>query len=366
MIENPFRPSAGATPPEIIGRSGLLDEFKYGLRLGSGAPGLLTIFTGARGIGKTVMLGEVHDAARREGWAVIAETATEGFMGRVGEEMLSLTQELGSGPQNRRITAIGAAGFSITTQLAPERQVAWRKLGEELLHILDNKHTGLIITVDEIHAADRNELAQLAASVQHFIQDRLPIGLVFAGLPAAVSDLPNEGVATFLRRADKIDLHAAGIRDVERSFASIFATAGFRVPPHLVQKAAESTGGYPFLIQLVGYFLWREAENNNGTVTDAEADRAVQAAHRRNARTVIEAALSTVSAKDLQFLRAMAQDDGPSIAGDLGKRLKAKTNLVANYRSRLLAAGLVEPAGHGKIDFAIPGLRQYLRNLNTD
>lgn len=366
MIENPFRPSAGATPPEIVGRAGLLDEFQYGLRLGSGAPGLLTIFTGARGIGKTVMLGAAHDAARQEGWAVIAETATEGFMGRIGEAMRTLTEELGSGPQNRRITAIGAAGFSITTQLAPERQVAWRRLGEELLQLLNDRNTGLIITVDEIHAADRNELAQLAASVQHFIQDRLPIGLVFAGLPAAVSDLLNEGVATFLRRADKIDLHAAGIRDVERSFTSIFAAAGFDIPPHLVQEAAASTGGYPFLIQLVGYFLWREAENNNGAVTAAEADRAVQAAHRRNARTVIEAALSTASGKDLDFLRAMAQDDGPSIAGDIGQRLKAKTNLIANYRARLLAAGLVEPAGHGKIDFAIPGLRQYLRNLNAD
>ncbi|KRE76732.1 hypothetical protein ASG79_17540 [Arthrobacter sp. Soil761] len=365
-MENPFRPSAGATPPEIVGRAGLLDEFQYGLRLGSGAPGLLTIFTGARGIGKTVMLGAAHDAARQEGWAVIAETATEGFMGRIGEAMRTLTEELGSGPQNRRITAIGAAGFSITTQLAPERQVAWRRLGEELLQLLNDRNTGLIITVDEIHAADRNELAQLAASVQHFIQDRLPIGLVFAGLPAAVSDLLNEGVATFLRRADKIDLHAAGIRDVERSFTSIFAAAGFDIPPHLVQEAAASTGGYPFLIQLVGYFLWREAENNNGAVTAAEADRAVQAAHRRNARTVIEAALSTASGKDLDFLRAMAQDDGPSIAGDIGQRLKAKTNLIANYRSRLLAAGLVEPAGHGKIDFAIPGLRQYLRKLNAD
>lgn len=366
MIENPFRPSAGATPPEIVGREGLLDEFQYGLRLGSGAPGLLTIFTGARGIGKTVMLGAAHDTARREGWAVIAETATEGFMGRIGEVMRTLTEELGSGPQNRRITAIGVAGFSITTQLAPERQVAWRRLGEELLQLLHDRNTGLIITVDEIHAADRNELAQLAASVQHFIQDRLPIGLVFAGLPAAVSDLLNEGVATFLRRADKIDLHAAGIRDVERSFTSIFAAAGFDIPPHLVQEAAASTGGYPFLIQLVGYFLWREAENNNGSVTAAEADRAIQAAHRRNARTVIEAALSTASGKDLDFLRAMAQDDGPSIAGDIGQRLQAKTNLVANYRSRLLAAGLVESAGHGKIDFAIPGLRQYLRNLNAD
>jgi hypothetical protein len=297
---------------------------------------------------------------------VIAETATEGFMGRIGEAMRHLAEELGSGPQNRRITAIGAAGFSITTQLAPERQVAWRQLGEELLRILDDKHTGLIITVDEIHAADRNELAQLAASVQHFIQDRLPIGLVFAGLPAAVSDLLNEGVATFLRRADKIDLHAAGIRDVEKSFTSTFAAADFQIAPQLVQKAAEATGGYPFLIQLVGYFLWREAENNNGTVTAAEAERAIDAAHRRNARTVIEAALSTASAKDLEFLHAMAQDDGPSIAGDLGERLNARTNLVANYRSRLLAAGLVEPAGHGKIDFAIPGLRQYLRRTAAD
>lgn len=37
-MDNPFRPSAGATPPEILGRSGMLDEFEYALRLGSGAP----------------------------------------------------------------------------------------------------------------------------------------------------------------------------------------------------------------------------------------------------------------------------------------------------------------------------------------
>jgi hypothetical protein len=63
----------------------------------------------------------------------------------------------------------------------------------------------------------------------------------------------------------------------------------------------------------------------------------------------------------MDFLRAMADDDEPSTAADIGRRIKAKTNLVANYRSRLLAAGLIEAAGHGKVDFAIPGLRQHLR-----
>lgn len=219
--------------------------------------------------------------------------------------------------------------------------------------------------MDEIHAADRDELAQLAASVQHFIQDRLPIGLVFAGLPAAVSDLLNEGVATFLRRADKIDLHAAAVRDVAASFAATFAEAGFGISPELVQEAAAATGGCPFLIRLVGYFLWREAEISGGILEEGEVGQAIGAARRRNARTVIEAALAAASPKDLDFLRAMAEDDGPSSAADIGRRIGARTNLVANYRARLLAAGLIEPRGHGRVDFAIPGLREHLRAQGT-
>jgi hypothetical protein len=229
-MENPFRSSAGATPPEIIGRSGLLDEFDYGLSPGSGAPGPLTIFTGARGTGKTVMPGAAHDLAREHGWAVTAETATEGIPGRTGESMRPLAEEPGTGPQVRRITAIAAAGFSPTTQLPPERQVTWRTISEEPLRQLAARNTGLVITVNEIHAANRGEPAQPAASVQHFIQDRLPIGPVFAGLPAAASDLLNEGAATSLPCTDKTDLHTAAIRDAETSLTATFTTAGLTVP----------------------------------------------------------------------------------------------------------------------------------------
>lgn len=42
-MQNPFKPTAGATPPDLIGRAGLLDEFEYGLLQGSGAPGLLAV-----------------------------------------------------------------------------------------------------------------------------------------------------------------------------------------------------------------------------------------------------------------------------------------------------------------------------------
>lgn len=69
-MQNPFKPSAGATPPDLIGPAGLLDEFEYGLRQGSGVPRLLTIITGSRGTGKTVMLSTAEAIARNHDWAV--------------------------------------------------------------------------------------------------------------------------------------------------------------------------------------------------------------------------------------------------------------------------------------------------------
>ena len=61
----------------------------------------------------------------------------------------------------------------------------------------------------------------------------------------------------------------------------------------------------------------------------------------------------------------MAEDDGAVAAGDIGKRLNAKSNVVANYRARLIAAGVSAAPASGKVDFAIPGLRVYLRKSRT-
>lgn len=71
-----------------------------------------------------------------------------------------------------------------------------------------------------------------------------------------------------------------------------------------------------------------------GNLSPETIERAIDAAVRRNARTVILAALATASPKDLDFLHAMAEDDRPSVPGDIGLRIGAKTNLGANYRSR--------------------------------
>ena len=165
----------------------------------------------------------------------------------------------------------------------------------------------------------------------------------------------------FLRRADRIDLQAVPIDAVQKSYQETFAALPVAISDEISANAAEATGGYPFMIQLVGYHLWQVAEGLDRPLTIADAQLAIDAAKRRNTRVVIEAPLATVSAKDQQFLKAMAQDDSASRTADLATRLNAKKNTIGNYRARLIDAGLIEPAGYGLVDFTLPGLREYLR-----
>ena len=119
---------------------------------------------------------------------------------------------------------------------------------------------------------------------------------------------------------------------------------------------------YPFLVQLVGYFLWREAEQGAGIVTEAAAGQAISAALQRNIRLVVGPAIAHASRRDMDYLRAMAVDEGVSGTADIARRMEAKLTLAANYRARLIDAGLIESAGHGEVRFSIPGLREHLRS----
>jgi hypothetical protein len=57
----------------------------------------------------------------------------------------------------------------------------------------------------------------------------------------------------------------------------------------------------------------------------------------------------------------MAQDAAdPSAIAAITARLGG--NNVSPYRARLIAAEVIEPAGRGRICFALPGLRGYLRS----
>ncbi|MGB8020818.1 MAG: hypothetical protein WCF04_06275 [Candidatus Nanopelagicales bacterium] len=359
MATNPFKPSFGATPPLLAGREGDLDQFRESLIDGPGAPGRATIFTGARGVGKTVMLTEAAQAAAASGWISVDVTATRGMLDQIVEQAEATTAHLRPTP-GRRITGVGASGWSVQTALPLERTPGWRTRMSAIMDTLAQHGTGLLITVDEVHRRGIDDLRELAAAYQHFVREDREIALVMAGLPAAVSDLLNDEVLTFLRRADIHRLRDVPLDEVREALLVPIRAAGRTIDEDALAAAAQATRGYPFLIQLVGYQIWRQhPDEPEISLEDVQIGAAI--AQRRMAATVHEASLADASRIDRAFLTAMARSDGPVRTADVARILGTSSNYASQYRLRLIDAGLIQAAGHGWIDFAVPYLREYLR-----
>jgi len=363
---NPFKPSTGASPPVLVGRQPLLDLLDEGFDDGPGAPARMTIFTGARGIGKTVMLSEAADLALRRGWLTIDDTATSGMISRIGEQVERLLEGQHPRPR-RRFTGLtlpaNLGGFSVAP--TPEKTVGLRLSITKLLDELGSRDptVGLLITVDEIQSGI-DDLRELAVIMQHFIREDRQIALVMAGLPSSVNDIlrddGNQRVLTFLRRADKHLLADVSIDEVRDAFSQIFAAHGRIIQEDALDAAAEATFGYPFLIQLIGYHTWRATDTE---VLDLAAARVgIDAARRRLGSLVHETALADLSDVDKTFLAAMSLDNGPAKIQDIRQRMGNVSSQHANrYRERLLAAQMIKQSGHGQVDFSLPYLREFLR-----
>lgn len=364
-MANPFHPTFGVSPPLLVGRDAVLDEFVEALEDGPGSSGRAVLFTGARGSGKTVMLNAVEDKAKERGWVVISETATPGFSARIASGHLpQLLRRFDPAAVRRRLTSASApmslGAISWQTVEAHAAELGLRGQIELLTDLLAEHRTGLLITLDEIHRNRIGELRDLATTVQHGFREGRELAFAGAGLAASVSDVLNDDVLTFLRRADRHALGPVRSSDVERGLREPIETAGRSVDPVALAVMVEGARGYPFLLQLVGAQTWRR-NPDAPMISVADAEQGVVHARRRLATLVHEPALAGVSDVDRDFLAAMARDDGPSRMADIAARLGADVNYVSQYRLRLIAAELIDSKRRGFVDFALPYLREYLR-----
>ena len=364
-MQNPFHASFGVSPPLLVGRDDVLDDFVEALEDGPGSAGRATLYTGARGAGKTVMLNAVEDRAREHGWLVISETATAGFVSRMTQQHLPrLLREFDPGAVQRRITGVTAplniGALTWNTIEAHVVQAGLRNQLEMLTDLLAEHRTGVLITLDEIHQNQIDELRELATAVQHAFRENRELAFVGAGLAASVSDVVNDDVLTFLRRAERHTLGWVAPADVERAFREPILAAGRSIGDQALQIMVEGARGYPFLLQLVGAQTWR-LNPSAPEITVQDATHGVTRARRRLGALIHEPALSATSDIDKSFLLAMVQDDGPSKMADIQQRLGVDVNYASQYRLRLIAAELIYPTRRGYVDLALPYLREYLR-----
>lgn len=357
---SPFRAGFGKTPPVLVGRDRMLHDFDEALNLGSWTQNRVTLIEGLRGVGKTVMLNVLEDRARTRGWAVISETATPGLADRIMHAHLPSLLRDRAPSSHRHVTGVSAAGWGVSTSYAdtPEPSQTLSMLLAQLDDVIGGR--GILITVDEIGAAGRDDLAALTTGIQHAVREDREIAFVGAGLTASIVTLLAQPALTFLRRASRHTLDFLDYDEAVTAIGEPIAGAGRRITDEALSYAAAATQGYPFLTQLIGDLAWR-ASPDRDTIDVDDVKKAYRTARRTMGSHILEPSLRELSPVDRTVLAVIATHDGPTRTADVRAVLGVDARYMGVYRQRLIDAGLVYAVRRGVVDIAVPYLREYLR-----
>lgn len=357
MANNPFTPTFGSVPPELAGRRQLIEDILGGLENAPGDPNRASIFVGARGSGKTVLLAAIAERAEALGWLSVNVTAREGMLGEILVQVREKGEHILKPETLYKLTGLQVGEFGFTREVG-ERRSTWRSEMTGIVRELNDHGTGLLITVDEA-SARLDELGTLVDVFQHFVRERRDVALLLAGLPHNVSLLLDDESVSFLRRAFRHSMEAIDTNEVAQAMLETIEGAGRTIGPVALAIAAEGAGGFAFLIQLIGYHLWR-AHPDAAKISEDDARSAVAFARRDMERMVLEPTVRDLTPREVEYLRAMAVDSSVSTVGDIAKRMGIDANNATKVRKRLVERGIIGPRGRGRVGFEVPMLKEYI------
>ena len=167
---NPFTPTFGKIPLQLAGRQNLINDILEGLDNGPGDPNRATIFIGARGTGKTVLLTKITEEASAKGWICANVNSAPDMLDDLLIQIRDNASEILSPESQSFITSITIGGAGITrNERQNTRRTTWRSEMTYVIKELNSKNVGLLITVDELNVKV-DELRTIIVTFQHFVR----------------------------------------------------------------------------------------------------------------------------------------------------------------------------------------------------
>lgn len=365
IVENPFTPSFGEIPTCMAGREQVLANLTRALESERRRPELTTIFSGARGTGKTTMLSLVSEKAIEQGWIAASVTAMPGMLEDIEIQTRKHAAHLLEPQNGARISSVGIPQV-LEVEISRQAGTAsnWRSRMDDILDALEQTGAGLLISVDELDSR-LDEMVQLAAVYQHFVREGRKVALLMAGLPNEISSILNDRTVSFLRRAQIIQLGRIDDFEIEAALAKTIRKGGRTSQTRDLQEAVAAINGFPFMMQLVGFRAWDENPQAE-QVTANDFRQGIELARKEMSARILDATYRDLSPADLEFVEAMLADEGDSKIADIVARLGWSSSQVAQYRKRLIDAGVIGERRRGVVGFDMPFFREYAREASSN
>ena len=386
--KNPFSPGAGSPPPELAGRSAILEDTLVALeRVKSGRAEKSMILVGLRGVGKTVLLVEIKYLAVAKGYKAIFIEAHESRQKKTLPELLiphlrRILFELDRGEKLSEkakkalrvfksfISALkikaGDLEFSIDIDAeigeadSGDLEVDLAALFVAIGEAAKDRNTAVAIIIDELQYLDEKELSALIMAMHRVSQESLPLILIGAGLPQLVGKAGNSKsyaerlfsypeVGALTKEDAKIALQQP-VTELEVNFSSEALDEIYRI-----------TKGYPYFLQEWGYHAWNVATSDVSAITLEDIKKASTLAVANLDKNFFRVRFDRLTPNERRYVRAIAElGRKPQRSGDIANKLGKAVEQVAPLRAQLISKGMIYSPAHGDIAFTVPLFEEFL------
>lgn len=381
---NPYRPGAGLMPIYLAGRDEDIQNVEQMFdALTMNIPTQSIIFSGLRGVGKTVLINKLQKIAEdkdifckhieveeRNDFIAQIATCSQAFLRKVStkEKFKHLIQ--------KPLDAIKALvisfdpndnAFSLSLQ---EKELyksinLTQSLTEVFVTIGETAYkteTPVCFFVDEIQYMRSEELGSLIAALHRTNQLGYPVMIIGAGLPKIYKMLSDEK-----SYSERLFLYKEiGSLTDEQSKKAIEIPAnkfGIIYSDKAIEKIITLTKGYPFFIQQMCQIVFKNTNEKEINISDIE--EGINEFFETLDIGFFKVRYERCADSDKKFVFAMVKcGELPCTISNIAKNLHKNVNQISTTRAQLISKGIIFPIRYKELDFTVPEFSGYIRRLD--
>ena len=380
---NPYRPGAGLMPTYLAGRDEDIENIERLFdALNMNIPTQSIIFSGLRGVGKTVLINKLQKIAedkeifcrhieveeRNDFIAQIAACA-QAFLRKVSakEKFRNLIQKPLDAIKSLVVSFDPNENtFSLSVQ---ERELyksnsLTQSLTEVFIAIGETAYkteTPICFFVDEIQYMKSEELGALISALHRTNQLGYPVMVVGAGLPKIYKMLSDEK-----SYSERLFIYKEiGSLTEEQSQKAITIPAGklgVEYSKEAVERIIAVTKGYPFFIQQMCQIIYQKSQDKY--IDCVHVEKCMKEFLDTLDNGFFKVRYERCSDSDKKFIFAMVKcGELPCTISNVAKNLKKDVTSISTIRAQLISKGIIYPVRYKELDFTVPEFTGYIQRL---
>lgn len=380
---NPYRPGAGLMPVYIAGRDEDIQNVSQMFdALTMDIPTQLIIFSGLRGVGKTVLINKLQSIAEEKGIFCkhIEIEERNDFISQIAECSQAFLRTVSAKEKFKHLIQKPLEAIkSLVVSFNPEDNSFSLSMQDRELYVSNNltqtltevfstigetaqkTEIPICFFIDEIQYMKQNQLGSLIAALHRANQLGYPIMIIGAGLPKIYKMLSDEkSYSERLFMYKKIDSltdeqSEKAIEEPAKKFNIIYAHEA-------TNKIVEITKGYPFFIQQLCKIVYDKTNKDVIELSDVEncIDEFLSSLDERFFKSRYERCAES----DKKFIFAMVEcGELPCTISNVAHNLNKTVGSISTTRAQLISKGIIYPVRYKELDFTVPEFSGYIQRL---